>query len=165
MSEQEIFRQGIDRPSESSEHHGLSAADILMAAWRENQGGREHSDLPAAFAGDIKITDARSDSGAAKSRQADWDRAMAAEIKGILATVDERIAAAERSGHKEAQILRVGAEQVTLPTLDHPAIKTPPQLNPRQQMILDALQQKPGIEADVVKDATNVYWIVARPKQ
>jgi hypothetical protein len=91
---------------------------------------------------------------------------MSAEVKNILSTVDEKIAQAEKHGTREAQIFRVGAENSTLGDLDHPPVKTAPELNDRQRAILNALNQKPGIAAELKKDEdTNVYWIVARHKR
>jgi hypothetical protein len=91
-----------------------------------------------------------------------WQREMAAEVKRTLATVDDKIAAASLQGLPEAKIMRVGAERVLMPTFERPAMRLPPVLNSRQAAILEALNQHPGVEAELMKDSKNIYWIVAR---
>lgn len=90
---------------------------------------------------------------------------MAAEIRSILANVDQMIKDANDRGEDEAKIMHVGSELVRPGSFGSPPQKFPPTLNLRQRKVLSALQEQPGIEAELKKDHENVYWIVARHKR
>jgi hypothetical protein len=167
MSEQEILKQCTEAFPGIEQGHHLYALEQLK--FNSPEALAKQSTLARSLGfPDTAIIDSRASlvqECGQKLRKADWDRDMAAEIKSILSTVDDKINSANLKGHKEAQIMRVGAEQVTLPTLDQPAVARPPELNDRQHAVLDALNHKPGIEAELMKDTTHVYWIVARHKK
>jgi hypothetical protein len=170
MSEQEILKQCKEAfPGISAGNHLYSLDDLKASTLRSPENLDRQNALASSLGfPETSLIDSRAQAAGHCSqmlRKADWDTAMAAEIKSILGSVDDKIAQAALKGQKEAQIMRVGAELVTMPTLDSPSTKMSPQLNDRQRAVLDALNHKPGIEAELMKDSTNVYWIVARHKK